>query len=96
MIFAIFMYFFTVWLSFTDLPVEVEVEPVSLRLFRKKSKTLMGPNVLLFKVYNAEKLFSMKYSYLVLSKITPDVNNYLWSLHVVQSLGDSLHVRHNL
>ena len=96
MIFAIFMYFFTVWLSSTDLPVEVEVEPVSLRLFRKKSKTLMGPNVLLFKVYNAEKLFSMKYSYLVLSKITPDVNNYLWSLHVVQSLGDSLHVRHNL
>ena len=56
----------------------------------------MGPNVLFFKVYNSEMLFSMKYSYLVLSKITPDVNNYLWSLHVVQSLGDSLHVRHNL
>ena len=40
-------------------------------------------------------LFSIKYSYLVMPKITPDVNDYLWSFHVVQDLGDSLHVRHN-
>ena len=37
--------------------------------------------------------FSMKHLQLETPKIYPCVNNYLWFLHVLQGLGDPLHVR---
>ena len=37
----------------------------------------------------------MKHLFVVTPKITPQVNNNIWFLHVAQDLGDSLHVRHN-
>ena len=38
-------------------------------------------------------LFFTKNAYLLTAKITLDVYNYLWYLHAVQELDDSLHVR---
>ena len=66
--------------------------------FKRTDKTLMRLNVLFFWSCLQPQnvfitfLFSMKYLYLASSKTTPDVNNSLWFLHVVQDLGDSLHV----
>ena len=37
----------------------------------------------------------MKHSYLLTSKIAPDVNNFISFLKAAQELGDSSHVRRN-
>ena len=40
--------------------------------------------------------YSIKHSYLLTAKVTPDANDSFQFLHDVQELVDFLHVRHNL
>ena len=67
-------------------------------VFKRTTKTLMRLIFLgFFLSFTVSKSFYYVVifceTYLVTPKITPDVNNYAWFLHVVQDLGSSLHVR---